>query len=94
MKIQAIILSVALALTFGTAASAQSVNGTTNATIGSKGAATGTNGRLHSSANARLNGGHKSMNGTANSTVGSAGAHAGTNGKLHSSTNRTLNSSK
>lgn len=76
------------------AASAQSVNGTVNSNIGSKGAATGTNGSLHSSANTSVNGDNKSLNGTANSTIGSAGAHSGTNGTLHSTANKRLNSAK
>jgi hypothetical protein len=94
MKFRTILLSGALAMAFAGAASAQSANGTVNANIGSKGAATGTNGSLHSSANTSLNGSHRSLNGTANSTIGSAGAHAGTNGTLHSSANRRLNSAK
>jgi hypothetical protein len=94
MKFTTILLSGFLSLALGSAAFAQSANGTANSTIGSKGAATGTNGSLHSSTNAGLNGSHKGLNGEANSTIGSAGAHAGANGSLHSSTNKALNTGK
>jgi len=70
---------------------------TTNSTIGSKGASTGTNGTLHSTANRALRGtagSERSVNGTANSTIGSGGGAAGTTGTAHSTTNRALNSAK
>jgi hypothetical protein len=50
--------------------------------------------KLHSSANAHANAGHRSPNGIYNSTVGSRGAHHGTNGSLHSSGKRAINSVK
>jgi hypothetical protein len=46
------------------AALAQSSNGTTNSTLGSSGAATGTNGALHSGANKALNGAKSDTTGT------------------------------
>jgi hypothetical protein len=84
------------------AALAQSANGTVNSTIGSSGAAAGTNGALHSGANKTLNGAksdttgtvlppsNRSVTGTTNSTFGASGAATGTNGKLHSGANKAL----
>jgi hypothetical protein len=81
---------------------AQSAHGTTNSTLGSSGAATGTNGALHSGANKALNGAksdttgtvlpppNRSVTGTTNSTLGASGAATGTNGKLHSGANKAL----
>lgn len=87
------------ALILAPAASAQSANGSVNSSIGGAGAHAGVNGKLHSGANASLNGHperghHGSANGLYNSTVGPAGAHAGVNGKLHSSGNRAINNVK
>ena len=95
MKPFVVCLVAGLAMTAG-AASARDLHGTTNSTIGSQGASTGTNGTLHSGANGALNSGgnERSVNGTANSTIGSSGAKAGVNGTAHSTTNRTLNSAK
>jgi hypothetical protein len=96
--IKPLAICFAAALTMGLgSASARDVHGTTNSTIGSKGASTGTNGTLHSTANRALRGtagSERSVNGTANSTIGSSGAATGTNGTLHSTTNRALNSAK
>jgi hypothetical protein len=84
------------------AALAQSANGTANSTLGSRGAATGTNGALHSGANKTSNGARsdttgtvlpppsRSATGTTNSTLGASGAATGTNGKLHSGANKAL----
>jgi hypothetical protein len=84
------------------AALAQSANGTVNSTLGSSGAAAGTNGALHSGANKTLNGAksdttgtvlppsNMSVTGTTNSTLGASGAATGTNGKLHSGANKAL----
>jgi|SRR5216684_6286238 hypothetical protein len=96
MKPLAICFVAALTMSLGSA-SARDLRGTTNSTIGSKGASTGTNGTLHSTANRALrdtSGSERSVNGTANSTIGSSGAATGTNGTLHSTTNRALNSAK
>jgi hypothetical protein len=68
-----------------------------NSNIGSSGAHTGTNGDLHSDANARINatkGSHRSANGLYNSTRGGTAAHTGMNGKLHSSGNKAINTAK
>ena len=52
-----------MVIAFGNAASAESLNGTVNSSIGAKGAHAGVNGSLHSNANARLNAGKRSPNG-------------------------------
>ena len=84
------------------AALAQSAHGTTNSTLGSSGAATGTNGALHSGANKALKGvksdttgtvlppANRSATGTTNSALGAGGAATGTNGTLHSGANKGL----
>ena len=96
MKPLAICFVAGLAMSLGSA-SARDLHGTTNSTIGSKGASTGTNGTLHSTANRALRGtagSERSVNGTANSTIGSGGGAAGTTGTAHSTTNRVLNRAK
>jgi hypothetical protein len=96
------VMAAGLACGIGSAALAQSAHGTTNSTLGSSGAATGTNGALHSGANKALNGAksdttgtvlppaNRSATGTTNSTLGASGAATGTNGKLHSGANKAL----
>src|ERR1700686_3068643 len=94
MKPLAICFVAGLAMSLGSA-SARDLHGTTNSTIGSTGASTGTNGTLHSTANGALRGdpgaGERSVNGSVNSKLGSSGAATGTNGTAHSTANRTLN---
>jgi len=58
------VIAAGLACGIGSAALAQSANGTTNSTLGSSGAATGTNGVLHSGANKALNGATSDTTGT------------------------------
>jgi len=73
MKPLAICFVAGLAMSLGSA-SARDLHGTTNSTIGSKDASTGTNGMEHSTANRALRGtggSERSVNGTANSTIGS-----------------------
>lgn len=69
-----------------------------NSNIGSSGAHAGTNGDLHSDANARINaskGARRSPNGLYNSTLGGTQAHSGMkNGKLHSTGNKAINTAK
>jgi hypothetical protein len=101
-KIGVGVIAVGFACGIVSAALAQSANGTMNSTLGSSGAATGTNGALHSGANKALNGAksdttgtvlppsNRSVTGTTNSTLGASGAVSGTNGKLHSGANKAL----
>lgn len=97
MKPFVVCLVAGLAIGVGSA-SARDIHGTTNSTIGSSGAETGTNGTLHSTANENLKGSagvnNRSVNGSVNSTIGSSGASTGTNGTAHSSANRAINSAK
>ena len=96
MKPLAICFVAGLAMSLSSA-SARDLHGTTNSTIGSKDASTGTNGTVHSTANRALRGAggsERSLNGAANSTIGSGNGAAGTNGTAHSTANRALNSAK
>jgi hypothetical protein len=96
MKPLAICFLAGLAMSLGSA-SARDLHGTTNSTIGSKDASTGTNGTVHSTANRALRGtggSERSVNATANSTIGSGSGAVGTTGTAHSTTNRALNTAK
>ena len=87
------ILTAAIGFSMTGLSAAKSMHGTVNSTIGSTGAHTRMNGKLHSRANRTLRTG-RSVNGSANSSLGSSGAASGMNGALHSGVNARINKTK